>query len=67
MNKELRKIIRAVEARGWTVEECGSKHYRLKSPDGCSMVAISRTPSDQRAVKNILSDLRRAGCNLKAS
>lgn len=67
MNKHMKKIIRGVEALGWTVEPCKSGHFRLKSPDGTSMVIISKSPSDQRALQNVLSDLRRAGCDLKSS
>lgn len=59
--KEIRKLIRALEAQGWRVEETGSGHYQAYSPNGEDIVTIPGTPSDHRSMRNTMSRLKRAG------
>lgn len=60
MAQPFKELLRAAEARGWTVDQnSGGKHLKLRRP-GCRVVVCSRTPSDHRALKNIAADLRRA-------
>jgi hypothetical protein len=48
-------------ALGWRILPLKSGHERWLSPDGKTQVLVSGTPSDHRAMKNALADLRRAG------
>lgn len=61
-SKEVKRLI--AEARtwsGWRVEEI-SKGWMIFPPDkSLSGVTVHKTPSDWRAWKNILSELRRRG------
>lgn len=59
-SKNLRKLIKDLEAQGWRVEPSRSG-WKCFSPDGVTVVTIHRTPSDHRAGKNILSELRKGG------
>lgn len=59
--KEIRAAIDAARAEGWTVEPTkNNSHIKMISPSG-RVVFISGSPSDHRAMKNALGDLRRAG------
>jgi predicted RNA binding protein YcfA (HicA-like mRNA interferase family) len=64
-NKELKLIIRKAEAQGWEVTQNNASHLRWKAPDG-GVVFTALTPSDWRAVKNILRDLKKYGFKEKA-
>lgn len=56
---ETKAIVAALIAQGWRVEL--GKHYKAFAPDGKSIVVLSTTPGDRRAIKNAISQLRRAG------
>lgn len=60
LNKEVKKLIRRVERQGWRVEERKSG-YMCFSPDGVTMVSIHKTPSDHRAIRNSITELRKGG------
>ncbi len=60
LKKKLRKIIREAEKQGWKSGLTRGGHIRLRSPSG-GIVHASATPSDPRAIKNILSDMKREG------
>jgi len=61
-NKEITKLIKAVQQwAGWRVEQV-TKGWMLYPPDrSMSGVLVHRTPSDHRALKNIISLLRKRG------
>lgn len=64
--KQLRKIRQAVEAQGgrWEVRE-KTGHIAVWPADRTKKpVFMSGTPSDWRAVKNFVAQLRRAGFDL---
>lgn len=55
----------AVAKQGWKVRLSGRTHWRLCPQDKQYAVQfISFTPSDFRAIKNIRSQLRKAGAKL---
>lgn len=56
-NKDVKKIIREAEEKGWRFEMTNSGHIRAKHSDGSRIVFISGTPSDRRALINIRKDL----------
>lgn len=53
----VRELLRAVEARGWTVTRT-RRHYRLTYPNG-GLVGVPATPSDHRSLKNCAALVRR--------
>lgn len=56
-SKDVKQIIRDLRRDGWTVEQ-GRTHYKAIHPKGGS-IAISVSPSDHHAVKNIKGDINR--------
>lgn len=62
---DIRAIARAAEAQGWRVDRTKRGHWRFRPPDPSQgIVYHSGTPSDTRAVKNLIADLRRRGLEL---
>lgn len=55
IDKEISKVIKDAENRGWFLERKGSRHYIYKHEKG-GCVTVSMTPSDTRAWKNIKKD-----------
>ena len=59
---DLRDIVKAAQDQGFRVEVNKKGHPTFYSPDkSISPVVASGTPSDVRAIRNVLSELRRAG------
>lgn len=61
MNKDLRNLIKALEAQGFTVEIGKKNPHPIVRKGGRRVATLSSTPSDARSWKNDLADLRRAG------
>jgi len=61
MSKDLRKVVKALEAQGFTVEQSRNGHYKVRNAEGVLVCTIAGTPSDGRSWKNSLAALRRAG------
>lgn len=60
MRRQIKDLILSAQAQGWTAEMRGTGHWALYAPGG-GMVVMAATPSDHRAVKNIVSVMRRYG------
>jgi hypothetical protein len=60
LRKDIKKLVEKVREQGWRVEDRGSA-WLCKSPDGRTIVTIHKTPSDQRAIRNDVSRLRKGG------
>jgi predicted RNA binding protein YcfA (HicA-like mRNA interferase family) len=60
MGSDLKKLIKALEAQGFTVEPTKSSHYTVRK-DGRRVATLGGTPSDRRSWQNALAQLRRAG------
>lgn len=58
-NKELKKLLKEAEQRGWFFVQA-KKHIKGRHSVTGKMVCTSITPSDHRALLNIDKDLRRA-------
>jgi len=59
---DLRDIVKAAEEQGFGVERTFKGHWKFVAPDRSKGVAFfSGTPSDQRAIHNLIGKLRRAG------
>jgi hypothetical protein len=64
-SKEIKQLVRKLEQQGWRVELGGGGHYKAFPPDVTKpMVTFASTPSDHRALRNIISMLRRSGADL---
>lgn len=64
VSKDMNDLFKRAKAQGWTVHRRNNNHYLIEGPDG-QKVFCGGTPSDHRAIKNIESDLSRAGLDLK--
>lgn len=60
MDKDLRKITKALQAQGFDVEVTKRGHV-VVTRDGDLVATFSGTPSDWRSLRNTLARLRRAG------
>lgn len=60
MDKDLRKIVKALEAQGFEVTVTKRQHV-LVTRDGKMIATFSGTPSDWRSIRNGLAYLKRAG------
>jgi hypothetical protein len=59
---DLRDVVRAAQEQGFRVGRTEKGHWVFYSPDTTfSPVYFSGTPSDQRAIKNLIGKLRQAG------
>lgn len=63
--KELKEIVKAAEEQGWRVKTTTRGHSMFLAPDGINKVTAGGTPSDHRALANLLGDLRRYGFKWK--
>lgn len=60
MKREVRELVAAAKRHGWRVVE--GKHIKLYPPDQSKPpVVLPKTPSDWRALRNAIAELRRCG------
>lgn len=52
MNAEAVRFVRELEDAGWR-RKPGRGHAKMLAPDGVSMMVVSLTPSDRRALTNM--------------
>ena len=60
MNKDLRKVVKALEAQGFEVTVT-SKGHLMVTRDGAVIAVLAGTASDWRSLRNGLAPLKRAG------
>ena len=59
---DIRKIEKAAREQGWGVWKTKKGHRKFVPPDQTKQVVIGYgTPGDQRAIKNLLANLKRQG------
>jgi len=58
--KDFEQLRKAAEKQGWTVSLTKGGHRKWKSPAG-ELVFSAQTPSDYRAIKNIIRELVKRG------
>ena len=61
---EFQNIIEIAQAKNWKVETNNQGHYCFLSPDKQHMVFTGGSPSDFRAIKNLISRLRQRGLDI---
>jgi predicted RNA binding protein YcfA (HicA-like mRNA interferase family) len=59
MDKEMRKVIKALKAQGFDVLPTKSGHYTVRTKDGKRVTTLAGSASDHRSMKNALADVRR--------
>jgi predicted RNA binding protein YcfA (HicA-like mRNA interferase family) len=57
--RTVKDFIRMVLADGYVIDRKG-KHFKVRTPTGGLLVTFARTPSDGRALRNIVAEYRRA-------
>jgi predicted RNA binding protein YcfA (HicA-like mRNA interferase family) len=65
VKKELKEIVKSAENQGWRVERTKKGHLKFLAPDHENIVVAAGTPSDHRALTNLVSRLRRFGFEWK--
>jgi len=55
-----KKLIREIEALGWSAERTRGGHLRCSHPDAACPVFAAATPSDHRQLATLRCDMRRA-------
>ena len=61
MDKDLRKLIKALEADGYQIVIAKSGHIKVYDEAGRMVAVLSGTPSDWRSRRNELRELKRRG------
>lgn len=59
-NKEVSKLLRDLEAQGFSVKRTKRGHYQV-TKDSVYFTTVPGTPSDWRSLANSVAALRRAG------
>ena len=63
--KELKRLIGIAREQGWTVEPTRKGHWWFRPPNpAAGQVLVAGTPSDHRAWKNVVAELRRKGLDI---
>ena len=65
VKKELKEIVKAAEKQGRRVKTMKNGHPMFFAPDGINKVTAGGTPSDHRALNNLIAMLRRYGFKWK--
>lgn len=60
-SKDLKTVVKAATEQGWRVDTLKSGHLRFRAPNGTGTCISGGTPSDRRALDNLLGCLRRNG------
>jgi hypothetical protein len=60
MHKDVRKLIREIEANGFAVQQ-GRSHLLIKAAGGGAIASLPLTPGRGRWEKNLRAELRRKG------
>jgi hypothetical protein len=61
LNKDIRRLAKEIRASGYRIERRKSGHYAIVDRHGRLRGVLPSTPSDHRALKNLETQLRRAG------
>lgn len=60
---EMKELFKILETQGWQISK--GKSWKLIPPDPLMpIVFLAQTPSDNRALKNVISYLRKSGAKI---
>lgn len=63
--KDFNDLKKWLVKNGYTYERARNGHYKIRRPNGSYAAQIPCTPGEYRSFRNALSDLRRAGIDVK--
>ena len=61
MNKDWKQLRKRAEEQGWRVVATMANHLKWIPPNGGQILFSGKTPSDCRALKNHIANMRRLG------
>jgi hypothetical protein len=61
MSKEMKQLVKQIEANGYTVVQSGRNHLKVKNEAGGTVATMPGTPSDHRSILNTRAQMRRLG------
>ncbi|MEX0755714.1 MAG: hypothetical protein WD556_11455 [Actinomycetota bacterium] len=62
VKKDLKEVFREAERQGWKVTQTPGGHWKLVPPDPSKdIVHTGKTPSDHKALANVIAQMRRSG------
>jgi hypothetical protein len=61
VDKDTKKVLAEAERQGFTVRTTSRGHAQVRNADGQVVAVFSGSPSDIRALRNSIAELRRAG------
>lgn len=61
MATELARLVKALQAQGFTVTKTAKNHLLVRDPTGRAITTLAGTPSDWRSTRNGIATLKRAG------
>lgn len=61
MDKDMKKLVKHLQAQGFEVKVTKRGHITVFAEDGSFVAAFAGTPSDWRGIKNGIAAARRAG------
>lgn len=61
MHKEVREIVKQLEANGYTVEQTKGGHLAVRNAEGNRVYTLPGTPGRGRWKQNLLAELKRKG------
>ncbi|HYP23269.1 MAG TPA: hypothetical protein VEV43_06830 [Actinomycetota bacterium] len=62
MGSDWNKLLKEAERQGWTIEPGRKGQSKLVPPDPAKQIVfVHSTPSDHRALKNAVAEMRRQG------
>lgn len=60
-NRDFQELLKDLESQNWNVKRTERGHFQFRSPNGQGLVTAGGSYGDFRAIKNLVSQLRRAG------
>lgn len=62
MDTTWKKLLKEAQKQGWSIQQGRKGQMRLVPPDPSrQIVFVHQTPSDHRAIKNAIAEMRRQG------
>lgn len=61
MNKEIREIVKQLEAKGYSVRQEKGGHLIVRNAEGNRVASLPSTPGGGRWKQNLLHELKRRG------
>jgi predicted RNA binding protein YcfA (HicA-like mRNA interferase family) len=64
MHKDIRDLVRSIEAVGYTVIRDNGRHVKIYNGDGNYVYSLPSTPGRGRWKQNLMSELRKRGVHV---